>query len=141
MYSVYILYHSVGSHTCDPTAWYSDFSCSADTRSGARCSADGYCRCPNIPHADECTCLGKISLHCECIVSAHRRILGMASVVCVLVKICVSSISLYKLDTDKLTAPFESAHQFTLACTVSDSKTVPGCHYNVCLNHSFVLTD
>ena len=48
----------------------------------------------------------------------------MASVVCVLVKICVSSISLYKLDTDKLTTPFESAHQFTLACTVkvSDSK-------------------
>ena len=60
------------------------------------------------------------------IVSAHRRMLGMASVVCVLVKICVSSISLYKLDTDKLTAPFESAHQFTLVCTVSDSKTVPG---------------
>ena len=28
------------------------------------------------------------------IVSAHRRILGMASVVCVLVKICVFSISL-----------------------------------------------
>ena len=74
------------------------------------------------------------------IVSAHRRILGMASVVCVLVKICVSSISLYKLDTDKLTAPFESAHQFTLVCTVSDSKTVPGCHYNLCSNHSFVLT-
>ena len=48
---------------------------------------------------------------------------------CVLVEICVSSISLYKLDTDKLTAPFESAHQFTLVCTVSDSKTVPGCHY------------
>ena len=45
-------------------------------------------------------------------------------VVCVLVKICVSSISLYKLDTDTLTAPFESAHQFTLVCTVSDSKTV-----------------
>ena len=42
----------------------------------------------------------------------------MTSVVCVLVKICVSSISLYKLDTDKLTAPFESAHQFTLVCTV-----------------------
>ena len=62
----------------------------------------------------------------------------MASVVCVLVKICVSSISLYKLDTDKLTAPFESAHQFTLVCTVSDSKTVPGCHYNLCSNHSFV---
>ena len=75
------------------------------------------------------------------IVSAHRRILGMASVVCVLVKICVSSISLYKLDTDKLTTPFESAHQFTLVCTVSDSKTVPGCHYNLCSNHSFVLTD
>ena len=52
------------------------------------------------------------------IVSAHRRILGLASVVCVLVKIRVSSISLYKLDTDKLTAPFESAHQFTLVCTV-----------------------
>ena len=65
----------------------------------------------------------------------------MASVVCVLVKICVSSISLYKLDTDKLTAPFESAHQFTLVCTVSDSKTVPGCHYNLCSNHSFVLTN
>ena len=65
----------------------------------------------------------------------------MASVVCVLVKICVSSISLYKLDTDKLTAPFESAHQFTLVCTVSDSKTVPGCHYNLCSNHSFVVTD
>ena len=75
------------------------------------------------------------------IVSAHRRILGMASVVCVLVKICVSSMSLYKLDTDKLTAPFESAHQFTLVCTVSDSKTVPGRHYNLCSNHSFVLTD
>ena len=56
------------------------------------------------------------------IVSAHRRILGMASVVCVLVKICVSSISLYKLDTDKLTTPFESVHQFTLVCTVS--KTI-----------------
>ena len=65
----------------------------------------------------------------------------MASVVCVLVKIRVSSISLYKLDTDKLTAPFESAHQFTLVCTVSDSKTVAGCHYNLCSNHSFVLTD
>ena len=65
----------------------------------------------------------------------------MASVVCVLVKICVSSILLYKLDTDKLTAPFESAHQFTLVCTVSDSKTVPGCHYNLCSNHSFVLTE
>ena len=75
------------------------------------------------------------------IVSAHRRILGMASVVCVLVKICVSSISLYKQDTDKLTAPFESAHQFTLVCTVSDSKTVPDCHYNLCSNHSFGVTD
>ena len=53
----------------------------------------------------------------------------------------MSSISLYKLDTDKLTAPFESAHQFTLVCTVSDSKTVPGCHYNLCSNHSFVLTN
>ena len=53
----------------------------------------------------------------------------------------MSSISLYKLDTDKLTAPFESAHQFTLVCTVSDSKTVPGCHYNLCSNHSFVVTD
>ena len=50
-------------------------------------------------------------------------------------------ISPYKLDTDKLTAPFESAHQFTLVCTVSDSKTVPGCHYNLCSNHSFVVTD
>ena len=78
---------------------------------------------------------------CGRLCHAHRRILGMASVVCVLVKICVSSISLYKLDTDKLTAPFESAHQFTLVCTVSDSKTVPGCHYNLCSNHSFVLTD
>ena len=75
------------------------------------------------------------------VVSAHRRILGLASVVCVLVKIRVSSISLYKLDTDKLTAPFESAHQFTLVCTVSDSKTVPGCHYNLCSDHSFVVTD
>ena len=65
----------------------------------------------------------------------------MAPVVCVLVKICVSSISFYKLDTDKLATPFESAHQFTLVCTVSDSKTVPGCHYNLCSNHSFVLTD
>ena len=60
---------------------------------------------------------------------------------CVLVKIRVSSISLYKLHTDKLTTPFESAHQFTLVCTVSDSKTVPGCHYNLCSNHSFVVTD
>ena len=75
------------------------------------------------------------------IVSAHRLILGMASVMCVLVKICVSSISLYKLDTAKLTAPFESAHQFTLVCTVSDSRTVPSCHYNLCSNPSFVLTD
>ena len=75
------------------------------------------------------------------IVSAHRRILGLASVVCVLVKIRVSSISLYKLDTDKLAAPFESAHQFILVCTVSDSKTVLGCHYNSYSNHSFVLTN
>ena len=80
--------------------------------------------------------------HCQFIhiVSTHRRILGMASVVCVLVKICVSSISLYKLDTDQLTTPFESPHQFTLACTVSHSETVPGCHYSMCSNHSFVLT-
>ena len=63
-------------------------------------------------------CVSSISLY------KLGRILGMASVVCVLVKICVSSISLYKLDTDKLTAPFELAHQFTLVCTVSDSKTV-----------------
>ena len=86
--------------------------------------------------------MNKIQKHFQnVIVSAHRRILGLASVVCVLVKIRVSSISLYKLDTDKLTAPFESAHQFTLVCTVSDSKTVPGCHYNLCSNHSFVVTD
>ena len=68
----------------------------------------------------------------------------MASVVCVLVKICVSSISLYKLDPDKLTTPFESAHQFTLVCTVSDSKTVPGCRPLATIhaqNHSSVLTD
>ena len=75
------------------------------------------------------------------IVSAHRQILGMAWVVCVLVKICVSSISLYKLDPDKLTTPFESAHQFTLVCTVSDFKTVPGCTTIHAQNHSFVLTD
>ena len=56
-------------------------------------------------------------------------------------KICVSRISLYKLDPDKLTTPFESAHQFILVCTVSDSKTVLGCHYNSCSNHSFVLTN
>ena len=56
-------------------------------------------------------------------------------------KICVSHISVYKLDPDKLTTPFESAHQFTLVCTVSDSKTVLGCHYNSCSNHSFVLTN
>ena len=81
---------------------------------------------------------------CVCIsviVSAHRRILGLASVVCVLVKIRVSSISLYKLDPDKLTKPFESAHQFTLVCTVSDFKTVPGCTTIHAQNHSFVLTD
>ena len=75
------------------------------------------------------------------IVSAHRRILGLPSVVCVLVKIRVSSISLYKLDPDKLTTPFESAHQFTLVCTVSDFKIVPGCTTIHAQNHSFVLTD
>ena len=53
----------------------------------------------------------------------------------------MSRISLYKLDPDKLTTPFESAHQFILVCTVSDSKTVLGCHYNSCSNHSFVLTN
>ena len=54
----------------------------------------------------------------------------------------MSRISLYKLDPDKLTTPFESAHQFTLVCTVSDSKIVLGCHYKSCLNHilNFVLT-
>ena len=76
------------------------------------------------------------TIHAQ-IVSAHRRILGMASVVCVLIKICVSSISLYKLDPDKLTTPFESAHQFTLVCTVSDSKTVRGCHYHPCSKSQF----
>ena len=51
----------------------------------------------------------------------------------------MSSISLYKLDPDKLTTSFESAHQFILVCTVSDSKTVlHGCHAQ---NYSFVLTD
>ena len=53
----------------------------------------------------------------------------------------MSRISLYKLEPDKLTTPFESAHQFTLVCTVSNSKTVLGCHYNSCSNHSFVLTN
>ena len=80
------------------------------------------------------TCSGVLCNVLIIIVSAHKQILGMASVVCVLVKICVSCISLYKLDPDKLTTPFESAHLFTLACTVSDSKTVPGCHYNLCSN-------
>ena len=47
----------------------------------------------------------------------------MASVVCVLVKICVSSISLYKLDTDKLTVPFESVHQFTLVQVYAQFQT------------------
>ena len=51
----------------------------------------------------------------------------------------MSSISLYKLDPDILTTPFESAHQFTLVCTVSDSVTVPvaGCHYNSCSKSQF----
>ena len=83
----------------------------------------------------------KVCRECCTIVSAHRRILGLASVVCVLVKIRESSISLYKLDPDKLTTPFESAHQFTLVCTVSDFKTVPGCTTIHAQNHSFVLTD
>ena len=48
---------------------------------------------------------------------------------CVSVKISVSSISLYKLDPDTQTTPFELAHQFTLVYTFLDSKTVPGCHY------------
>ena len=52
----------------------------------------------------------------------------------------MSCISLYKLDPNKLTTPFESAHQFTLVCTVSDSKIVPGCHYNLCSNSSDRLT-
>ena len=43
---------------------------------------------------------------CSIVVSAHRQILGMASVVCVLVKICASSVSLDKLDPDKLTNHF-----------------------------------
>ena len=65
----------------------------------------------------------------------------MASVVYVLVKICVYIIiSFSKLDTDKLTAPL-NLNQHTLVRTVSDSKTVPGCHYNLCSNHRFVLTD
>ena len=89
-------------------------------------------------YTDACTCQ---SCSHFLIVSAHRQILGKASVVCVLVKICVSSISLYKLDPDKLTTPFESAHQFTLVCTVSDFKTVPGCTTIHAQNHSFVLTD
>ena len=53
----------------------------------------------------------------------------------------MSCTSLYKQNSDKLTTPFESAHQFTLVCTVSDSKIVLGCHYNSCSNHSFVLTN
>ena len=61
----------------------------------------------------------------------------MASVVCVSVKIYVSSISLYKLDSDKLTTPFESAHQFTQVCTVSDFKIVSGCHFNSCSKSQF----
>ena len=105
-----------------------------------------YCMaCQNFGLLDNCVCWINYKSYSTnvlvYIVSAHRRILGMAPVVCVLVKICVSRISFYKLDTDKLTTPFESAHQFTLVCTVSDSKTVPGCHYNLCSNHSFVLTD
>ena len=98
--------------------------------------------CCTRPHSER----RGFSTTCQCVtrlgpLMSWERCIGMASVVCVFVKICVSSISLYKLDTDKLTAPFESAHRFTLVCTVSDSKTVPGCHYNLCSNHSFVLTD
>ena len=92
---------------------------------------------PGSPH----TVLPSMLRNKQTIVSAHRRILGLASVVCVSVKIRVSSISLYKLDPDKLTTPFESAHQFTLVCTVSDFKTVPGCTTIHAQNHSFVLTD
>ena len=65
----------------------------------------------------------------------------MASVVCVSIKICVSSISLYKLNPDKLTTPFELAHQFTLLCIHSDFKlflVVTKIHAR---NHSFVLTN
>ena len=49
----------------------------------------------------------------------------------------MSSISLYKLHLDKVTTPFESAHQFMLVCSVSDSKTVPGCHYHSCSKSKF----
>ena len=49
----------------------------------------------------------------------------MALVACVSVKICVS------------TTQFESSHQFTLVCAVSDFITVPGCHYNSCSKSQF----
>ena len=91
-----------------------------------------------------------LSCRTECIrhetniVSAHRRILGMASVVCVSVKIYVSSISLYKLDPDKLTtcvhhlnqhinlpyyAQFQTPKPFLVVTTIHAQ------------NHSFILTD
>ena len=51
--------------------------------------------CTNVKHTLTCAIL--------LIVSAHRLILGMASVVCVLVKTCVSSISLCnRIDIDEV---------------------------------------
>ena len=56
---------------------------------------------PNLKMPVVCLCCVRcLALQNSFIVSAHRRILGMALVVCVLVKICVSSISFYKLDTE-----------------------------------------
>ena len=72
------------------------------------------------------------------IVSADTRNGG--GCVCLSQNMCVLYLTLYKLKPDKLTTPFESARQFTLAFTVSDFKTFPSCHYNLCSNHSF-LTD
>ena len=65
----------------------------------------------------------------------------MASVVCVLVNICVSSISLYKVDPDELTKPFESAHQFTLYAQFQTPKPFQVVTTIHAQNHSFVLTD
>ena len=57
----------------------------------------------------------------QMLLSAHRRILEIVSVVCVPVKICVSSISLYKLDPGKLTTPFVCHLPPPLSLSVSAS--------------------
>ena len=115
----------MGSVWCSPAATrnHRNFFCDSSARSGAKCSADGYCRCHDIPDADNCTCLGKIFLQC-----GNIKFYGMmhSNLLIADYGSCKVEISSSAGNAAAAVPSYRGSVQSTKSCTANDN-----CNYSV----------